>query len=904
MVSSLTPDAQGRVIFAADPWVATTIPKRSARILFGLLALTTTMSSKTLRSDPDEIERAINVFQDKGSLVEGRIPSRKGTRAGWYTDRAKLARDLAANNGELSAYFTLNPCKPALLARSANRLGQPRSTTSDKDIERLRWVPGDFDPIRPADISASDEEHRAALAKAREVSEDLTEQHGWARAVLGDPGNGGHALWRIDLPNDEISVELVKRVLQALAAHYDDNVVKIDQSVYNPGRIWKAYGTVSRKGDDIPERPHRRSQLLYVPETIELVTREQLEEFAARFAPKEQAQQAPRDQRYERFDFENFIHWKVKARPPVPHEGGLKWVLEQCPFDESHKAPDSAVFRHADGSLGFKCFHNSCANYTWKDVRAKFDPPRPRAERPNWQPRDEDVPPEFRSQRDQASEEASAEEASAEEWSDPIPLRPWVLPTIQAEWIPGALGEMCVAVAKATETPLEVAVLMGSGVVSCCIAGKVEVEVEAGYIEPVNLYNVPVMGSGNRRTAVVNEMTRPLTEHESREWRRLQPEINRAKSKRKTIEARINWLRQKAAKAPGNTTLVNQIADEEDDLPDIPHAPRLWTQDVTPEKLAVLLEQNRERMGVFSDEGDLFEILRGRYTGDPHFDIYLKGHSGSPARVDRISRPDPIFLEHPLLSIAISPQPAVLEVLRGTPAFRGKGLLARIFYALPASTLGYRKLDPQPVPDDVREAYRRLIADLIQLMPPSIDDVWQPWRLRLSPEAYRIWKQFQRDVEEMMRDGGTLECLQDWGSKLPGGVARLAGVFHAVVLNIRQNDVEISRDTVERAIKLGTALIPHARAAFDMMERDPKVDHALKILEWVRRKRLKTFTARDCFCDHRSRFNEMAVLRPVLAFLVECDYLRALPKTTTTKKKGRPPSELYAVNPSVLEESI
>ncbi len=51
-------------------------------------------------------------------------------------------------------------------------------------------------------------------------------------------------------------------------------------------------------------------------------------------------------------------------------------VLEECPFNAEHKAPDAAIFQHADGIIGFKCFHNSCAGYGWRDVRERFEGPR------------------------------------------------------------------------------------------------------------------------------------------------------------------------------------------------------------------------------------------------------------------------------------------------------------------------------------------------------------------------------------------------------------------------------------------------------------------------------------------------------------------------------------------------
>jgi KaiC/GvpD/RAD55 family RecA-like ATPase len=54
--------------------------------------------------------------------------------------------------------------------------------------------------------------------------------------------------------------------------------------------------------------------------------------------------------------------------------GGIKYILEECPFNSSHKHPDAAVFKMSNGALGFKCLHNSCQQYTWRDFRLHFDP--------------------------------------------------------------------------------------------------------------------------------------------------------------------------------------------------------------------------------------------------------------------------------------------------------------------------------------------------------------------------------------------------------------------------------------------------------------------------------------------------------------------------------------------------
>ena len=330
-----------------------------------------------------------------------RVPKteREGTVSGYFDNTEALAKALAAPNGHYpSVYVTLNPVNPSLVARAANRIRQRvKTTTGDKDIISRRWLLLDLDAVRPAEISSTDSEHAAALERARQIRFDLAEE-GWPAPILADSGNGGHLLYLIDLPNDEASTSLVEGVLKALANRYDDASVRIDQTVFNASRITKAYGTVVRKGDDIPERPHRLSRLIDVPGDLEPVPRALLDEVARPVAPPPHTT-PPRTVHSgaKRFDLERFLARHLQARAPVAHEGGRKWILEACPFDPEHKAPDAAVFEHADGSLGFKCFHNSCAGYGWKDVRAKFEP---RAEWSGWQPRDEDVPPEAKEQPD------------------------------------------------------------------------------------------------------------------------------------------------------------------------------------------------------------------------------------------------------------------------------------------------------------------------------------------------------------------------------------------------------------------------------------------------------------------------------------------------------------------------
>jgi predicted P-loop ATPase len=335
-----------------------------------------------LQADPQEIIRALAVLCPPGAIVELRIPKteREGTVSGYFQDHAALAKCLASRNGDPGIYLTLNPCNPALLARAANRIKiRVQITTSDKDIVVRIWLLIDIDAVRPAGISSSDAEHEAALERARTIRSQLGEE-AWPRPVFADSGNGAHLLYRIDLPNDADAAALIEAVLKALAARFNDTAVQVDVTVFNAARISKLYGTPVRKGDDTPERPHRLSRLLHVPQSIEPVTRELLEEMAARIRPQESPAaeaEAPRPARGKgskrRFNIEDFIARHLDARAPIAYGSGRKWVLNRCPFNPEHQQ-DAAVYERAGGKLGFRCFHNSCAGKNWKAVRALFEP--------------------------------------------------------------------------------------------------------------------------------------------------------------------------------------------------------------------------------------------------------------------------------------------------------------------------------------------------------------------------------------------------------------------------------------------------------------------------------------------------------------------------------------------------
>lgn len=134
---------------------------------------------------------------------------------------------------------------------------------SDPDISKRRWLLVDIDPVRPSHTSATDSEK----ANARAVADQIFQLHEIGLPnpkVIIDSGNGMHLLYQFEADNTQEATDTLKRFLQVLAKEYNNGLVDMDTTVYNPSRISKLPGTWARKGDDTPERPHRLSKILFV----------------------------------------------------------------------------------------------------------------------------------------------------------------------------------------------------------------------------------------------------------------------------------------------------------------------------------------------------------------------------------------------------------------------------------------------------------------------------------------------------------------------------------------------------------------------------------------------------------------------------------------------------------------
>ncbi|WP_214083946.1 hypothetical protein [Methanoculleus sp.] len=346
-----------------------------------------------------EIRSAVTVLAPDGGVVEVRALADGVTHSGYFDDYESLARAVEALDADPSVagiYVTLNAVNPALFARRANRikmrLSRKDATTADVDILRRSWFPVDIDPVRPSGVSSTDVEHDAALAAAERIAAYLAEQ-GFPDPVRADSGNGAHLLYRVDLPNDEAATEVVKGALATLDTLFSNEAVTVDTANHNAARIWKLYGTLSRKGDNTPERPHRRAKILAVPNEIRMMPREYLQHLAALLPREEPHVRKRTNGNGPGIDLAAWLlDHGIAVRSTRPYQGGTLYVLDECPFSSAHKDGAFAI-QFANGAVFASCHHASCGGgaQRWPELRERYEPKRTRT--PERKPEKTPLPP-------------------------------------------------------------------------------------------------------------------------------------------------------------------------------------------------------------------------------------------------------------------------------------------------------------------------------------------------------------------------------------------------------------------------------------------------------------------------------------------------------------------------------
>jgi len=322
--------------------------------------------------DKEKIKEALGILKADGQLFEVRILKGKQIISGYFKNADVMVKALdTVDLRNANIFYTLNCINEDCYSREQRDCFRVNvTTTNDKDIDTYQWMLIDMDPVRSTGISSTKEELTKAYDMARRIIEYLRQRQ-WPAPIMALSGNGIHLLYRVALKNTDENARMIERCLKALDLIFSDQYVEIDKKVFNPGRVSKLYGTTAQKGSNTADRPHRMAKIITKPDTVQQVSKEQLEKLASEYIEAQPIQKRQKSS----FDIEGWIEEHgIRVSRIDTWKDTTKYVLEECPFDSNHKSPDATIIKQPNGAIAFKCFHNSCSGHDWHELRLMYEP--------------------------------------------------------------------------------------------------------------------------------------------------------------------------------------------------------------------------------------------------------------------------------------------------------------------------------------------------------------------------------------------------------------------------------------------------------------------------------------------------------------------------------------------------
>ncbi len=483
----------------------------------------------------------------------------------------------------------------------------------------------------------------------------------------------------------------------------------------------------------------------------------------------------------------------------------------------------------------------------------------------------------------------------AEAWQDIIPFDDYsVLPAFPSHVLPEIGREIVETVASVNQVDSGLAGSIYLGALSTCIGGKVEVDLRT-HKEPLNIYLCPVLDSGERKSSTMKCMTAPIYTYQEEKRKELSVSVSEEISAQKIREARLETLQKQAAKCEEGVERdeikrkADRVVREIEENP-VTTLPTFLVDNVTTEALGDLMAVNNECMSMVSAEADIFSVMAGRYNEkSANIDIYLKAHAGDNWSNHRIGRKSK-SMESPCLTMCLTAQRQIISEIGRNKQFKGRGLLARFLYSLSESKIGYRPRQTKTISTETVTAYKEHLYRLMSIP-------FEKHILSLSPEATEAWNEFYNDIEKDMRPGKPMEAIKDWGSKLSGAVARIAGLLHYAEHGRDAYRLQICVGIVGASCAIGAYFREHALAVFGLMGEDPQTQAAKNILNYLNLHKPSNFKGRDVL-RNKNVFNSMDEITPGLKLLVERHYIRPI-ETESIPGRGRPESITYELNPKL-----
>lgn len=371
--------------------------------------------------------------------------------------------------------------------------------------------------------------------------------------------------------------------------------------------------------------------------------------------------------------------------------------------------------------------------------------------------------------------------------------------------LPLSMAAMVVAVSRTERVPLALPSVCALGAASGAIGAGLEVSSGPNRVTRANLYLVASAESGSGKSETFRIIAAPLLDHQTRlieTWK--QKTSPHLQSEIRVLDREIGSLERKAAKTTDPKERDRMLGEMEsklarkDDLARDAAMPCLIAQDVTTERLAVVLRDNHEvNFSASADARKLVDNLMGRYNPSKTTDesLYLSAYSGDFVRVDRQGR-DAVVLNRPCLALCWFVQPDLLATMLDEQSLSVSGFLPRLMVCQTNATPRRIEGEPQILSEPVRGQWTQLMGDLLA----TFHAADKPHHITATPEAVEIFTKYHNRIVD--RRAADLADVGAFAARYAENAWRLSVVLHAAQWASEAGDNALSGETAANAVRI------------------------------------------------------------------------------------------------------
>lgn len=397
-----------------------------------------------------------------------------------------------------------------------------------------------------------------------------------------------------------------------------------------------------------------------------------------------------------------------------------------------------------------------------------------------------------------------------------VPIPPYVpFPT---ECLPAPWNEFVRQGARALRCDEALVALPVLSVLAAAIGNTRRVHLGAEWYEPAVLWTCVVAESGGRKSPAAD----------------LSVDLVKTRQKRlvKEFKDQVADYKRELAEYKRREEGDGDRRDE----PEKPVLKRVLVSDVTIEKLAGLLDDNRRGLLVYRDESagwlGSFTRYKGKSGGSDEPN-WLSMHRADAIIYDRkTGEKTSVFVPHAAGSVAGGIQPGTLVRLASQNLF-DSGLVARIIFAMPPRTP--KTWTDDEIDPDVKEAAADALDALFNLA-GEVDDDGEPRPVvvRLAQDARTRLKRFVNEwgVRQFDAEGERAAVL----AKLEALPGRFALIHHCVVRAAAMEDTDpIGLESLEAGMRVAEWCATEADRVYRMLGESAEEKDIRKLVEAVSR---------------------------------------------------------------------